>query len=233
MTLGYNAYEDGTAAEFRDCYDPTWGKYKARTKPSPGNYDYPRIYLPRTPANSVAKAHSSRPDSRMAALFLLSFREGSVCNHSETCAGCIVSLTALVKSSLPEDEALGRSRGGYSTKLHLTCDGKCRPLSVVVAPGQCHGSTQLEELLDTVRAPPPEGAPGRPSKRPAPLLAHRGHSFEGCRGLLRRRGISHAIPERKYQRDRRVAGPGRRPDRDREAYRRRNVVERCVNRLKQ
>jgi acid phosphatase type 7 len=40
LTLGDNAYEDGTAAEFRKCYDPTWGKYKARTKPSPGNHDY-------------------------------------------------------------------------------------------------------------------------------------------------------------------------------------------------
>ena len=40
MTLGDNAYEDGTAADFRECYDPSWGKYKARTKPAPGNHDY-------------------------------------------------------------------------------------------------------------------------------------------------------------------------------------------------
>jgi hypothetical protein len=33
LTLGDNAYEDGTAADFRECYDPSWGKYKARTKP--------------------------------------------------------------------------------------------------------------------------------------------------------------------------------------------------------
>jgi hypothetical protein len=43
LTLGDNAYEDGTAADFRQCYDPSWGKYKARTKPSPGNHDYPGI----------------------------------------------------------------------------------------------------------------------------------------------------------------------------------------------
>jgi hypothetical protein len=52
-----------------------------------------------------------------------------------------------------EDEALGRSRGGFSTKVHLACDGKGRPLSVVVTPGQRHGSTQLKELLDAVRVP--------------------------------------------------------------------------------
>jgi transposase len=133
----------------------------------------------------------------------------------------------------PEDEALGRSKGGFSTKLHLACDGKGRPLSVVLTPGQRHGSTQLEALLDAVRVPRPEGTPGRPRKRPEHLIADRGYSFEGWRRLLRRRGISHTIPERKDQKERRAGRPGRRPGFDREAYQRRNVVERCVNRLKQ
>ena len=128
---------------------------------------------------------------------------------------------------------MGRSRGGFSTKLHLACDGKGRPLSVVLTPGQRHGSTQLEGLLDAVRVPRPEGSPGRPRKRPAHLLADRGYSFEGCRELLRRRGISHTIPERRDQMGHRAGRPGRRPSFDREAYRRRNVVERCVNKLKQ
>ena len=39
-TLGDNVYTYGTAAEFRNCYDPTWGKYKNRTKPTAGNHDY-------------------------------------------------------------------------------------------------------------------------------------------------------------------------------------------------
>ncbi len=39
-TLGDNAYPDGTAAQFRDCYHPTWGRHKARTKPSAGNHEY-------------------------------------------------------------------------------------------------------------------------------------------------------------------------------------------------
>ncbi len=118
--------------------------------------------------------------------------------------------------------------------MHLACDGKGRPLSVVVTPGQRHGSTQLEELLDAVRVPrPPQGSPGRPRKRPARLIADRGYSYESCRGLLRGRGIPHTIPERKDQKERRAGHPGRRPGFDREAYRRRNVVERCVNRLKQ
>ncbi len=133
----------------------------------------------------------------------------------------------------PEDEALGRSRGGFSTKVHLACDGKGRPLSVVVTPGQRHGSTQLEGLLDAVQVARPEGSPGRPRKRPAHLIADRGYSHERCRRLLRRRGIPHTIPERRDQKERRAGRSGRRPGFDREAYRRRNVVERCVNRLKQ
>ena len=117
--------------------------------------------------------------------------------------------------------------------MHLACDGKGRPLSVVVTPGQRHGSTQLERLLDGVRVARPAGSAGRPCKRPYHVIADRGYSFEGCRQLLRRRGISHTIPERKDQKEHRAARPGRRPSFDREVYRRRNVVERCVGRLKQ
>jgi predicted phosphohydrolase len=39
-TLGDNAYGSGTATEFANCYDPTWGRHKARTKPAPGNHEY-------------------------------------------------------------------------------------------------------------------------------------------------------------------------------------------------
>jgi len=40
FTAGDNAYFSGTAAEFRDCYEPTWGRHRARTRPVPGNHDY-------------------------------------------------------------------------------------------------------------------------------------------------------------------------------------------------
>ena len=39
-TLGDHAYPRGTAADFARCYDPSWGQFKARTKPSPGNHEY-------------------------------------------------------------------------------------------------------------------------------------------------------------------------------------------------
>ena len=40
FTTGDNVYPDGTDQEFADCYDPTWGRHRARTRPSPGNRDY-------------------------------------------------------------------------------------------------------------------------------------------------------------------------------------------------
>jgi RTX calcium-binding nonapeptide repeat (4 copies)/Calcineurin-like phosphoesterase len=40
LTLGDEAYESGTPSEFADCYDKTWGRVKARTKPTPGNHEY-------------------------------------------------------------------------------------------------------------------------------------------------------------------------------------------------
>jgi chitodextrinase len=40
LTLGDNAYEDGTTSEYTDYYDPNWGKYKSKTSPAPGNHDY-------------------------------------------------------------------------------------------------------------------------------------------------------------------------------------------------
>ena len=40
FTAGDNAYDSGTYTEYLNCYDPTWGRHKSRTKPSPGNHDY-------------------------------------------------------------------------------------------------------------------------------------------------------------------------------------------------
>jgi hypothetical protein len=40
FTLGDNAYPRGGEQEFRECYEPTWGRHRSRTRPSPGNHDY-------------------------------------------------------------------------------------------------------------------------------------------------------------------------------------------------
>jgi hypothetical protein len=40
FTAGDNAYEDGTAADYSNCYAPSWGRHKSRTRPAPGNHEY-------------------------------------------------------------------------------------------------------------------------------------------------------------------------------------------------
>ena len=65
-----------------------------------------------------------------------------------------------------EDEWLGRSRGGLTTKIHLCADGTARPLSVVVTAGQRSDGTQLEPVLDAIQVPRlGKGRPGRESGR--------------------------------------------------------------------
>jgi transposase len=103
---------------------------------------------------------------------------------------------------------------------------------VVLTAGQRHDSTQLEAVLDGIRVPRPGGR-GRPRQRPDHLIGDKGYSYERCRRELRRRGIPHTIPERRDQRARRAQRPGRPLSFDVVRYRRRNGVERCINRLKQ
>lgn len=133
-----------------------------------------------------------------------------------------------------DGEALGRSRGGLSTKIHLAVDGRGRPLSVLLTPGQAGDNPQLFNVLDAIAVH--HGGPGRPRKRPDMLIADKGYAHDPTRRELRRRGLPHTIPERADQVARRAAKGsrgGRPPAFDTELYRRRNVVERCFNRLKQ
>jgi hypothetical protein len=40
MAVGDNAYEYGSPTDYATCYDPTWGRHKARTRPATGNHEY-------------------------------------------------------------------------------------------------------------------------------------------------------------------------------------------------
>jgi transposase len=117
--------------------------------------------------------------------------------------------------------------------VHLVCDGKARPLAALVTAGQVADVTMLEPLLDEIRVPR-KGA-GRPKQRPRSLRVDRAYGARAQRRALRRRGIKCTCPERadaRAARLRKGARGGRPPAFDRADYRRRNVVERCVNRLK-
>ena len=135
----------------------------------------------------------------------------------------------------PSDHALGRSRGGWSTKTHLSVDRRGRPLSVRLTPGEAGDNPQLLPLLDDI-AVPARGAGPIPRRRPDYVIADKAYSHPSTRNALRRKGIRAVIPERSDQIAHRAAkgrAGGRPPSFDAELYRDRNVVERAFNRLKQ
>ncbi len=149
---------------------------------------------------------------------------------------------------------MGRSRGGYSTKLHLRIEGGGKPMTLTLTGGQRHEVTQVQALLagPAIKRPGPGGPTGRPGRgrpriRPKRIAGDKGYSFPVVRARLRRRGIGVVIPAKSNQprqpRFDKAAYIGvvipaksnqpRQPRFDKAAYRERNRVERCFNRLKQ
>jgi transposase len=133
----------------------------------------------------------------------------------------------------PADHALGRSRGGLTTKLHLAVEGGQRPLSILVTAGQRGDSPQFQTVLGGIRVP--RLGPGRPRTRPDRVLADKADSSRHNRAYLRRRRIGCTIPEKHDQAaHRRARGSkgGRPPAFDRVASRLRHAVECAINRRK-
>jgi transposase len=132
-----------------------------------------------------------------------------------------------------EPEALGRSRGGFGTKLHLAADLHSRPVSRSLTAGQRHDRIGYDTVISGIRIPRRRG---RPRLRPARVLADKAYSVTAIRADLRRRGIAATIPERRDQRKNRLKRGrrgGRPPAFDADRYRQRNTVERAVSKLKQ
>jgi transposase len=134
----------------------------------------------------------------------------------------------------PGREALGRSRGGLSTKIHLAADRRCRPVSRILTPGQHGDCPQFIPLLDKIRIA--RRGKGRPRTRPGRAMADKAYSSAANRAYLRKRGIQAVIPvkedQKKHRRARGRAG-GRPPAFDPGRYKERNTVERCFGKLKQ
>ena len=118
--------------------------------------------------------------------------------------------------------------------MHQACDGKGRPLAVLIGPGQAHDGPMLPVVLGAIVVP--RMGPGRARTRPDAGLGDKAYSSRATRRLLRSRGITAVIPEPRDQqahRKRRGRRGGRPVSHDPEAYKGRNVVERSFNALKQ
>src|SRR5436305_1547175 len=131
-------------------------------------------------------------------------------------------------------EALGRSRGGLSTKIHLAADDRCRPIARIITAGQRHDAVAFPPLMRAIRIR--RRNPGRPRTRPATVRADKAYSSRDIRAYLRRRRIRATVPERsdpQAHRTRRGSSGGRPPRFDSADYKQRNTVARAISKLKQ
>lgn len=127
----------------------------------------------------------------------------------------------------PDDHALGRSRGGFSTKIHILSDGNGHPLHFHLTPGQAHESTALEALFERADADLID-SDGKPIAWPVAIAGDKGYRADWIDQYLIDLGIVPVIPS-KANEDR----DARPVEFDREAYRDRNIVERLIGWLKE
>jgi len=115
------------------------------------------------------------------------------------------------KNSTPEQEQLGRSRGGVSTKIHVAVDGLGQPTQIFLSPGQDHDVTKAPDLIRDSQADK--------------VIADKAYDSDLLIAQIEAQGSTPVIPSRENRKEPR--------DHDREEYKKRNVVERFINVLKQ
>jgi transposase len=122
-----------------------------------------------------------------------------------------------------EAEALGRSQGGFSTKVHLRAADDKHLMTFELSPGQRHEALGFEPLMSSGAVK--RVGRGRPKRRPGRIVGDKAYSSHKIRAYLRDHGIRITIPHKANEHR---SGPF-----DRAIYRTREQVERLINRLKQ
>jgi transposase len=127
----------------------------------------------------------------------------------------------------PADHALGRSRGGFSTKIHLLCDGHGHPLHFHLTAGEAHESTALKPLLEGADAAITD-QDGQPVAWPVAMAGDKGYRADWIDEYLLELGIRPVIPSKENE-DRNA----RPVEFDKQAYRRRSIIEQLIGWLKE
>lgn len=165
----------------------------------------------------ILEAWQARADRKGRVDWSLHFIDSTVVRAHQHAAGAR-------KAGMQRDgEALGRSRGGLSTKIHVRAEGLGKSVTFALTGGEVHDSMAFPTLVGTgwIR----RMGRGRPRLKPDRLAADKAYSSGVIRRALRRRGIQPVIPTKSNERPE--------PTFDRAAYRERNRVERLIGRLKQ
>ena len=129
-----------------------------------------------------------------------------------TAPSCELTSTAPAHQKKDDDQAIGRSKGGLSTKIHALVDALGNPLSFFLTPGQAHDLAGADALLPQMTADL--------------LIADK--AFDADQRVIRplaSAGQAAVIPPRKHRR------PGR--DFDRDLYKARHLIENFFCKLKQ
>ncbi len=111
-----------------------------------------------------------------------------------------------------ERNALGRSRGGFSTKIHARSNAEGLPIAVVITPGQDHDVTAYPALMEEV------------DDDPEHLLGDKGYDSDGVRADIEQRGGEALNPTKANRKVQKVVGKA--------FYGLRNSIERFFNRAK-
>src|ERR1700716_1816036 len=107
-------------------------------------------------------------------------------------------------------QAIGRSRGGLTTKIHALVDALGNPVELMLTPGQAHDLTCAESLLEGVD--------------PEALLGDKAYDADSLIDTLAQRGITAVIPPKANRKVPRAC--------DFALYCERNLIERFFNKLK-
>jgi len=114
------------------------------------------------------------------------------------------------KSGGQAAQALGRSRGGFSTKIHIAVDALGNPLRLFLTAGQCHDSPQAARLIADYE--------------PQAVIADKGYDSDALLASVTARGIKAVIPPKKNRLVQR--------EYDRHLYRERHLIECFINKIK-
>jgi len=128
----------------------------------------------------------------------------------------------------PLDHALGRSQGGFSTKIHILCDSVGNPLYFHLTGGQAHESTVLDELLEGADRGLVDEFGETTLAWPVAPSGDKGYRADWIDECLLQMGITPVIPSKiNEDRDTRAV------EFDQVAYRKRSIVERLIGWLKE